>query len=1363
MRYSLDDKYQILLILLALIATGLFGVFLTRELFPEYKEYQKHYVAMEEIRSEMTGEAVAPFKGGIEQIVMARADKGPETIDRCVSCHVAMKLPHFSPEKVARDVNGEIMVDAEGVPIKVPNDEYIWAKIDAQVADLRNEETLEKLRSSGKHSEVKKRLSEAKKLEGMKVRNIHGDKVDMTRVLSAHPLLGRETYPFEYHPLADYGCTVCHGGNGRGLVSDKAHGPVFDGAYEPEAHPPKPDFIESDSENDPPFARVFNDKPGHHLLFQTTPVMTGGLMQARCVQCHQTAADQFKQAVETVGVVKDRKEAQVQSIRQGIHDEEQALLSLLELKKMVLSQGVEETIKSLRGQRQNFKLTPDEMDRLNGRLDFITKVRKDCECQDLPESKTLAQAIADRLDQKIIGIVGSSESAKKLEELFALGSLEARDEVIAQLRSLQTEQAKGSFFQKLQSYEKYQQSLRRVEHASEPIARVAQDKQLLSKMSGEADGLTLSYQRGRDLFMANACYACHRISGYSRGGVGPELTQAGLLYPWYLKEAITWPQSNLKSSTMPNFRLDHEEVEDLMAYLMAQRGESRAVSEMGERVAMKAWEGGAKRPWEEPMPAGKVKDVEASQLVFATEGCAACHRLRGFKGSTGFAVEKGDPSFAAVWKERQWLREILPENSIGSQIVATIDRHGAEIDRRIHGDVHPSAVLERIDETLERGVESFYPPFKFALRAKNTYFKERLAQADSAEVRAAIEAEKALYLDRVRRLMAAFVQEYGFGREIGPRLHWSGIYRDQQWLIEHFRNPSAHTAKSLMPVFPYDDSKYYALTNMLQVLAKQNRDDTRQIWKEMGFNPEVAYEMHCSSCHGQFLHGDGPISTWIYPIPKNLRNNTFLKNLTKERLIESLAHGVGGTPMPPWGESAKNPLGGDMGSPVLTASEIELLANWLYLGLSSDSTQEEPEKWRYSPEDFLEELEQEGGIEDLDLGFIDSPLDLLPKGEGLWASLEVPVGWTAGAQSDVEAIFDVNKDEGVASKYYIKKRYYTAKNLSEGQRLFIANCAHCHGKEGGGNGDRAASMEDAKPRMLSNLPWLESRDDLRLLRSLKYGVPGTPMTPWGDKTSALQRMQMVMFIRQLTADRQLRDSLSSALYRAFEQAVFAIEDVRALQGKKVLEAESAYDQAKVKREQLFGLVETGEAAPKDAAESYQEELLKMSELAAKKRLQEQLLALSGEVNAEKGLWASLGSTFISSRVDQALMEGYLSVIAVNENFYRVSEGQLSMKDPAESQEKMKALGDQLLHTLLGEEESLKAEQSVVEAQLPSASRTESLEDLASRITSLQNLRRKLISTMEQSKHSKKKQQSLYQSVVQQLNVETGTSFWGVLK
>ena len=58
-----------------------------------------------------------------------------------------------------------------------------------------------------------------------------------------------------------------------------------------------------------------------------------------------------------------------------------------------------------------------------------------------------------------------------------------------------------------------------------------------------------------------------------------------------------------------------------------------------------------------------------------------------------------------------------------------------------------------------------------------------------------------------------------------------------------------------MPVFPFDDTKFYALTHMLNVLSKRNRDWDRQLWEHKGFNPALAYQIHCAQCHGEFLGG----------------------------------------------------------------------------------------------------------------------------------------------------------------------------------------------------------------------------------------------------------------------------------------------------------------------------------------------------------------------------------------------------------------------------------------------------------------------------------------------------------------------------
>ena len=87
------------------------------------------------------------------------------------------------------------------------------------------------------------RLTFGSQYEALKSVHVGEYVYDITKVLSMHPLMGNETYPFEYHPMEEYGCTSCHNGNGRGLTTDKAHGPVFDGQYEIEDLGPAPRFL----------------------------------------------------------------------------------------------------------------------------------------------------------------------------------------------------------------------------------------------------------------------------------------------------------------------------------------------------------------------------------------------------------------------------------------------------------------------------------------------------------------------------------------------------------------------------------------------------------------------------------------------------------------------------------------------------------------------------------------------------------------------------------------------------------------------------------------------------------------------------------------------------------------------------------------------------------------------------------------------------------------------------------------------------------------------------------------------------------------------------------------------------------------
>lgn len=1087
MRVFRGDIYQSVLIATGVISALLFGIFFYRELFPEYKIYQDDYRELELFRATYSGQPIPPFSPGIKQIVMEREDKGPAEIDRCVSCHVALQFEHFSPTKIAVDINGAIRFDENGIPIKIPNEEYVFFKLDEKIKSLEQE---------GQNKE-------AKKLASLKTAYVGDQVYDVTKVLKMHPLIGKEVRPFEFHPMDDYGCIKCHNGNGRGLTTETAHGPIFDGSYATEFMGHKMQFLEKDKDHDPLFSKVFNHKPGHELLFMTTPLFVGGLIEAKCIQCHKPTSDAIAFSSTNAQFAIKNIISKAEEIKKSFESDLQALLSLIELETLLKKEPLQKVNLDLEKRQDNPAISDKERETLTSNMAVLRKF------------KTNKEAV-DYIQKEILAIAGTNAS-------LILKNQGSVDKLLTLL--LKTPETGGTLATKARAYNLQEDLAKHARETQNSFQDALNDQSVISSMKSDIDELTATYQKGRDLYISQGCYACHRIAGVSRAGVGPELTKEGLKYPWFVKESIVWPQSDLKTSTMPNMRLDHEELEALTTYLLAQTGKRKSDSETGYKIQLQEWETGKKNPWENPIPPSKLNDLKFAMTVFATEGCASCHRLKGFESNVGFKSEKND--FADLWQEKEWFRSLFPETITGSALASVLESHNQEIDQKIVNDVRKNSILEEISKSHPGLIESFYSNFKFAARKKN----------------------EQPWHDQLHRVLMMFIQEYGLGRLIGPRPNWSGVFRSDEWLMEHFKNPNALVPRSIMPVLPFDDSKFFALTKMLDALGIQNRDHFKEIWDHFGFNPESAYKLLCSQCHGDFLQGNGPVSEWIYPVPKNLRNAIFLRNLTKEKAQESITHGVKGTPMPPWGEigEGKKEL---VKTPVLTTKEIQQLVDWLFSSIPGSTvikSIEEVPKWNYTPEKVIEDIRKE----DLEV--------LKNQGETHSFRVDLEKEILYASVLSVDQIFDITPNPPNyidKNRYTIKKKYYVQENIDNGHRLFDLNCAVCHGKDADGRGARAQMMVDAKPRMLTNLKWLAMHDDLYLLRAIKYGVPGTAMTPWGDVTSGLQRLQLVMYIRTLSDDSRLRENLSESVYKAFETKLLAIEQARSVLGAPLEEAKS---------------------------------------------------------------------------------------------------------------------------------------------------------------------------------------------------------------
>lgn len=1260
------DRYQYSLIALGLLSTAMLLFFFYRELFPEYRQYQKKYMALEEFRSGYTHEPVPPFKEGIKQIVHEPADNGPADVQRCTSCHLALDLNYFSPTALKYDANGSLLRDEEGVPVKEVNKEFIWAKLDQKIEELRDQE----------------QTDEAAALEQLKTVEVGDQTYDVTRVLAMHPLIGKETRPFEFHPLDEYGCTVCHNGNGIGLTTEKAHGPIYDGQYEAEFIGYKPQFVELDEENDPPFSHVFNDKPSDRLLFQTTPLFVGATIEAKCMQCHQSTASELQTIKSQSEKLILQQQKEVELAEESVLAQENLATSFLILLKLIEEKGAAGTEQYLLAQGNDYSLTEKERKASQAQAQWLLVAvggEDGLQRQDSAAAKDLLKEI---IVNELTKLTGGKELAQELIKKADLLPAQRADiyPIVALFtkENISGQQANGGALFLAQKKAASSQQL--LVDLQKGTSTPSQPAALLS----DIDRLTSHYHQGEQLFVGQACYACHKIAGLARGGVGPDLTYEGNVYPWYIKEKMVWPQFDLKTSTMPNFKLDHEELENLMAFLLKQKGEDSLLSPVNRKIALQRWEGGERLPWERALTPAQIHDVENSMIIFATEGCAACHRLKGFTSDIGYKAEEKEPvDGELLQREHSWFQSLFPEMATGSQIVEAIDGNKEEIDRRL-AKVRTNSILEKIDKKAPGLIGSFYASFKYAFRAKNSFYKKKIEDAKNAEEKERYRKEWAGWRSRVENVLMVFIQEYGLGRLIGPRPNWSGIFRTDEWLMEHFKNPSAHTPRSIMPIFPFDDTKFYALTYMLDHLAIQNRDSFNMLWQKEGFDPSKAFQLLCSQCHGVYQQGNGPVAEWIYPIPKNLRNAEFLRDLTPQQATLSITHGVKGTPMPPWGEVASDKKAAKGSGPMLTHGEIAQIVAWLYEkvpGTEEGVEKRAVPKWNYTPEKILEELKKEHRaknllkIEEKGAAPAAAPAAASAAASGISLSLfhplsnifslPIPLHNRARDGDDdedaltVENIFNTvttpaSKEEKEQTSYYIKKELYTPENLGEGKRLFEMDCAYCHGQQADGAGARADAMQEAKPRMLINLDWLQTRDDLRLLRSIKYGVSGTAMTPWGDMTTALQRLQLVMYIRSLSSEKEKRESLLQGLYRAFYTAVLTVEKARIGEYKELEAKRKAALELEEKNKSFIekGLGQSSDNSALIAA--LQQLALVKKEIEAGEAKDTRYKEIKKLLVEQQKAYEE-GGLQLMPHADEVTWNKYLKLVALNENHFKMDQ------------------------------------------------------------------------------------------------------------
>src|SRR5436189_5733728 len=100
--------------------------------------------------------------------------------------------------------------------------------------------------------------------------------------------------------------------------------------------------------------------------------------------------------------------------------------------------------------------------------------------------------------------------------------------------------------------------------------------------------------------------------------------------------------------------------------------------------------------------------------------------------------------------------------------------------------------------------------------------------------------------------------------------------------------------------------------------------------------------------------------------------------------------------------------------------------------------------------------------------------------------------------------------------------------VREGEGLYAAQCASCHGATGGGDGPLAKSLS-VRPPALADLAVLGRFTDQELTRLILQGRPGTPMPGFARTLDSGQVAALVAFLRVMpTAARQRHETSPAA-------------------------------------------------------------------------------------------------------------------------------------------------------------------------------------------------------------------------------------------
>ncbi len=270
--------------------------------------------------------------------------------------------------------------------------------------------------------------------------------------------------------------------------------------------------------------------------------------------------------------------------------------------------------------------------------------------------------------------------------------------------------------------------------------------QTVQYVAGQPQMATIA--RGEQLFKAQACYGCHKIEGFSKGNVGPELTYEGRAAgaTTAIAHQIWDPRYKVASCVMP--------------YFFAVR----------------------KTNTDDPDPSHLNDIVDPRSKTTQVAPVAV-------RPGAGQVNPDYDEDIATTLREHGYIADASRQADVDALVTFVDSQTGQN-----YADSQASRFTTIAAYNIAR-------PADVAVTA--AVGKQIFEQSGCYACH---------YIGNPDKPHQTGDPRFGQGGVAGPELSWEGTRHSQKWMVEHYKNPQAFVPGSIMPIFPFSDSQRAALS-----------------------------------------------------------------------------------------------------------------------------------------------------------------------------------------------------------------------------------------------------------------------------------------------------------------------------------------------------------------------------------------------------------------------------------------------------------------------------------------------------------------------------------------------------------------------